>query len=29
LQLMNQQRQHQPQLLARVLQHQGFFRGQP
>ncbi len=29
LQLMGQQRQHQPQLLARVLQHQGFFRGQP
>ena len=29
LQLMSQQRQHQPQLLARVLQHQGFFRGQP
>lgn len=29
IQLMTQQRQHQSSLLARVLQHRGFFRGQP
>jgi hypothetical protein len=28
VQLMAQQRQHQPSLLAQVLRHQGFFRGQ-
>jgi hypothetical protein len=29
VQLMSQQRQHQSALLARVLQHRGFFRGNP